>query len=63
MRKNEEATIAMLANSYDDQLSSQSSVPDDAVMFSAVPEDADDCDEKAFCFWFGRILPFSNECC
>ena len=22
------------------------------------PEDADDCNEKAFCFWFGRILLF-----
>ena len=48
MRKNEEATVAMLTNSFDDQLSSQSSAP----------EDADDCDEKAFCFWFGRILYF-----
>ena len=44
--KNEEATVVMLANSSDDQLSSQ----------SCAPEDADDCDEKAFCFWCGQIL-------
>ena len=46
--KNEEATVAMLANSSDDQFSSQ----------SPAPEDADDCNEKIFCFWFGRILLF-----
>ena len=43
MRKNDKATVATLANSSDDYLSSQ----------SLAPEDADDCDEKAFCFWFG----------
>ena len=43
MRKNGETTVAMLANSSDDQLSSQSSAP----------EDANGCDEKAFCSWFG----------
>ena len=43
MRKHEEATVAMLANSSDNQPSSQSSAP----------EDADDCDERAFCFGFG----------
>ena len=43
MRKNEEATVAMLGNSSDNQLLSQSSAP----------EGAYDCDEKAFCFWFG----------
>ena len=46
IRKNEEATVAMLVNSFDDQLSSQ--------LFA--PKDAGDCDEKALCFWFGRIL-------
>ena len=46
MRKNEEAAVAVLANSSDDQLTSQSSSP----------EDANDCDDKAFCYWFGRIL-------
>ena len=31
---------------------------------SSAPEDANDCDEKPFCFWCGRILLFysSNEC-
>ena len=38
----------MLANSSDDQLSSQ----------SFAPEDADDCYENAFCFWLGRNLLF-----
>ena len=41
MRKHDKATVAMLTNSFDDQLSTQSSAP----------EDADDYDKKAFCFW------------
>ena len=40
--------LQCLPISSDDQLSSQSSAP----------KDAGDCDEKAFCFWFGRILLF-----
>ena len=42
----------MLANSSDDQLSSQSSAP----------EGADDCNEKAFVFGLVEFFFFSNEC-
>ena len=45
--KNEEATVVKCLPVFMTiNFSSQSSAP----------ENADDCDEKAFCFWFGRIL-------
>ena len=49
MRKNDEAKVAMLASSFEDQLSSQLSAP----------KDANDCHEKVFC-----LVEFflSNEC-